>query len=190
MEKSTIKSIEPLIFKGEHQSWEKDGITYYKFMITMDDGSNGTISSKKTESPWKVGDEITYTYNNGFISNIKRADSNWSENRKPSNYYDDPKVQANITKNQCLKISTGFLAKYNDQSNIKKGDVFQLAGKFYNWCYQDFKDNQQLLNKRAALERALECMEISSEGISSSATLINQAEDIIGWISQESASPF
>ncbi len=186
MEKSKIAAIEPFMMKGQHQTWQKSGTTFYKFLITMEDGTNGTVLSKRMEIPWQTGEIVTFDFNNGFISNIRRAE----ERKNGNSYYEDPTVQQYITRNLCLKISIHFLSRFDEQANIKKGDIFRLAEKFQQWCYQDFKDNQHLLNRRSALERAMECREVECEGVVSSTILLNLAEEIVQWMSQESPSPF
>ena len=47
---------------GEHDTWTKDGVTYYKFDYQLADGTRGDAMSKSPQGQFQVGAEVEYKY--------------------------------------------------------------------------------------------------------------------------------
>lgn len=71
--KSKLKSFEPKMKDGSHETWSNDNRIYYKFIVTLENGDSGECSSTKQTPSWKIGEEYTYNFSiNGNYTNIRK----------------------------------------------------------------------------------------------------------------------
>lgn len=186
-------------YNGQH------GIVYYHH-VKFTDGLEGEFSTNvNPQVKFTVGktDYVLQVTKNRKDNNqpylffdidreAQKAVQSPSTNQyKGNSYYDNPDVQKRITKSWSLEqairvlgmISTNNKSlKPEEGKNIAPDHIEQLAKKLYDWSYIGSPNPQQLLTKRQALEHAVSSMDITVLNLSSSDSIIKQAEIYLSYL--------
>lgn len=179
MGKSKVTSLSPVMNGSTHDTWSKDGKTFWKFSIELEDGTKGQVLGANIQGPaYSIGDTVTFDLDNGKIKNVKKL----KEERAFKSYYDDPKVQRNISTAVALRLAVK-VCTHIDNSDSVKGDVYKVANKFLDEFYKGTPDNQELLNRRTSLEIAIDMMDLKWEEIDSSKDVFEEYYKILDWFS-------
>lgn len=79
---ANLKSFEPLMNNGNHDSYIGQHGTMWKFTMEFEDGTKGNAQSPKQQPSWKIGDTYIFDVveNNGYknIKGMKPKDSNFN----------------------------------------------------------------------------------------------------------------
>jgi len=109
----------------------KDGSSFFKFQITLDDNRAGEVLAK-TEDRWSVGDEVEAEVKNtdyGVKLKLSKPQSNYSGGYSKGGM--SPEKEKRITFLSCLSSAASFHA----QSSVTPEQVVETAKKFANAAY-------------------------------------------------------
>lgn len=101
MEKSKLKSVEPIITNGVHQTWENDKGKYFKYKLEWENGMVGSSLGKNNTPSWRTGEEYEFEVkeSSGYksFSKIKSTSApvfGGAPKKSPYFPYDTPKEWA------------------------------------------------------------------------------------------------
>ena len=118
MEKK-LKSFEPLMADGQHQTWEGKHGLMYKFKLSFEDNSDADAMSKSQQPKWQTGDSFTVTENGQYRNAKKVQDNNYTGGGGGGkSFKDDPLKQQLIIAQSSIKIAMEMVTN----ENVKKPD--------------------------------------------------------------------
>ena len=127
-----LKTFEPLMKEGIHDSWIGQHGTMWKFTMEFEDGTKGNVQSPKQQPSWKIGDEYIFEIvdNNGYknIKGMKPKDSNFNGGGKKENPLTQQLIIAQSSCDKAIRLFE-LKVKKEDGSEMTIKDLEPITDK-------------------------------------------------------------
>lgn len=148
-----VKSINPLLNSSGEQEKYKD---FFKSRVTLDNDIQGTVNSKETSPPYKVGDEVEYEAkyygNDNQFCNMSIKSKSDRSGRGGSSYH-DPERNKQIVRSTCTMAA--IEVKRNSPTAFTEHPIV-IANKFISGIESKAaSDNKELMQQRINLQAGL-----------------------------------
>ena len=182
MEKVIFKSIN---FASEYKNESSNTTTYY-FWCETEDGRKGQFSTNKREqTKFSIGTEYHVTIEKKvakksgneylFFDTVKDNEQFKGRKGKYTPYYEKPEVQARITAVAANTYAANFFKK---KQELTIDLMPKIEMSFLDWILKLGEEPQTQLDRRSALEGAINVMDDKRFGITDSKTLFEYAEKL------------
>ncbi len=154
--KGKITEFKKKIVNNVHDSYTKDGTTYWKFIVTFDNGDSGTALSKSEAGNYTIGTEYTYeskenqTYGKQ-ISGIKKVDGFTPGGGRPAY---TPEEGKSISYQVAIEVATKYVEFRLLQPS--ESDYLKLIANIYKLLEPFCGERKTSILAQSAMKRAVD----------------------------------